>query len=436
MIKASDNLYEITTPNYLCYMSMSGVQTTTIVVNIDLVDPVNGEALKAAVGHVLERYDHYRMTLVLKENQLYYTLAKGELPVYKEKGSLQLGSEENGGYLFAVSYKKKRIRLRIHHGLADGRGIFEFSKSLLYYYFLECGIPVEPEDKVITKETPRGETEDLDPFAAFGDVSIEPLGQFISKEAFCAAEEDEYEDQPRCYRYELALPIGDLLKAAKKVDSSPLPLLTVLISAAFRKTWDVGDQPVTGYVPLDLRTRFDMMTLQNCAYFVPLPHTKRNSNLPLDTQATVQRGIMDLQLQEENLRHRMGALEKGQQDFKAVEVPFAAKQKAATARSRAGSKTRYSYVMTYVGKISLPELMRRQVNDFMINIPAFDIPLAIAAAEYDGILNLVITQRFDNDQFAKNLLAECEKLVRNAVLRKSGVEEFDYLLPEDIPSEG
>lgn len=435
MIEAGENLYEITTPNYLGYMSMSGIQTTTIVAKIDVVDPVNGDALKAAVGQVLERYDHYRMTLVLKDNQLYYTPAKGDLPVYKEKGSVELGSEENGGYLFAVSYKKSRIRLRIHHGLADGRGIFEFAKSLMYYYFLECGIPMEPEDKVITKETPRGETEDMDPFVAFGDASIEPFGQFISKEAFCATEEDEYEQQPRCYRYEIALPIVDLLKAAKKVDSSPLPLLSVLISAAFRKTWETGDQPITGYVPLDLRTRFDVMTLQNCAYFVPIPHAKRNAGRPLDIQATVQRGFMDLQLQEENLRRRMGTLEKSQQDFKAMEAPFAVKQKAATGRTRSGSKTRYSYVMTYVGKISLPELMRRQVNDFMINIPAFDIPVTIAAAEYDGILNLVITQNFDSNKFVKNLLAECEKLVRNVVLREIGVEEYDYLLSENIPSE-
>ncbi len=310
--------------------------------------------------------------------------------------------------------------------------MFSFFQTICYYYLKERGYEVDAEDLVKTNADAPDPLESVDIFENFGDPSAEKLGYQLPRGGFPIPEINVWKKDPCARRFQLTVPISSLLKISKKNEATPVPVMSIIIAKAFREVYDTGEASIMGFVPVDLRQYFPSRALHNSSYFIPLPHKYATSKLPIDVQATIQRGTLDLQAQKENFQNRIAGLNSMQKKFDAQPGTYAQKQTMTAEAMSTRSAKNYSYLLTYPGKVRFPKSMDRHVLSVTAHVPSFAIPFSITAVEYGGILFMEIAQNFADDKLVKTLFRGLDEAIPGCRLYDLGVECYDMLLPEDI----
>ena len=396
------------------YYGFSGERTTVIRTELTLAEDVRPEMLRAALRQTLRRYPNFRQTLAVEGGRIFYAPQDGEALVGPEDGwQLYLGTAQTNGYLFRVVCDGPRLAVCAHHGLADGKGMFEFAKTLLYYYLKEQGIAADTEGMVLTNEAPGDATEQEDSFAKYADPRAKPLGLYQDGEAFRIPEPLFTQEQPYCRRFRVCCSMQALLRLARRYGATPVPVLSIVLSQALRRLYDVGEETVTGYIPVNLRPYYQSKALNNFSFAVTLPYRARLRSLDWDVQATIQRGILDLQTQRENFDYKLARMCASGEKTAQLPLPAAQKQAVLAARLRENARARYSYLLSYVGAMALPAGLRATVRDMEMFIPAFLVPFTVCAVALDDRLSLTCTQDFEGERVARALYE---------VLREQGIE--------------
>lgn len=137
------------------YYGFSGEQSTIIRTEVTLSQEVIPDILHEALLLTLKRYPNFRRTLAVKDNNIFYRYNEKEPVMGPEDGRQYcLGTSEVNGYLFRLVYDENRVSLCGHHGLTDGKGMFEFTKTLLYYYLTGLGENIAVQGRVLTMKRP------------------------------------------------------------------------------------------------------------------------------------------------------------------------------------------------------------------------------------------------------------------------------------------
>ena len=147
--------------NQSFYYGFSGEQSTIIRFDYTLDTPVNAAALEKAQKKTIQRFPNFAQRLVVENHNIFYGVNEKELQLYPLDNEKQyyLGTEETNGYLFRVMYGEKKIVIMCHHGLADGKGVYEFSKEIVYNYLKEAG-------RIICKKEADSEEKDTEDIGA------------------------------------------------------------------------------------------------------------------------------------------------------------------------------------------------------------------------------------------------------------------------------
>lgn len=429
-IKSGDGRKRIGYANESFYYAFSGEQSTMIRAELTLTEAVEPEALRTALSQALLRYPNFRQTLAIGEdNTLYYVPKEGAPRLDLEDGrQLYLATAETNGYLFRVVYEGKRLVVCLHHGLTDGKGALEFTKTLLYDYLRALGRLVRTGGLVLTNGEAADPTEQEDSFATYGDPAAKPLGLYQNQGAFRIPEPLFDERQPYCRRLRLRCSMQALLQLAKRYGSTPVPILSILIARVLRRLYDVGEQPVTGYIPVNLRPYYHSKALNNFSLAVTLPYKARTEAFDWDVQATIQRGILDLQAQKENFAYKMAQLCAAGEQTARLPLPAPQKQALLAAKLREKSREQYSYLLSYLGALELPPDLRAVVQDMEIYIPSYLIPFTICALALDDQLTLTCTQGFEADKLVSGLYEMLQELGIAAEYEDLGIVRTDKLL--------
>lgn len=215
----------------LCYPPLR--ETTMIRLYIELKEPVRPDALRRAVALAMERYPYFTVELVPKQGDFLPELVYNPRPVLVREGhdAPTLGSEETNRHLLAFGYEEKTVIVDFSHGLADGAGLMEMVKTLLYYYVHEAAGQWLPADGIRTLETPITPEETTDPY-----WDLPPLESRFSParpsapDAFILAE-DGLSGGPAVLR---RFRVGEdtFLRYSRDNDGSPATMFAVFIAKA------------------------------------------------------------------------------------------------------------------------------------------------------------------------------------------------------------
>ncbi len=418
------------------YYGFSGKKTTDIIVNVTMKYDIDALALNKAVQHLVKVYPYLCKKIVVKGNNIYYA-DNAETPVAYEwdKKQHKLGTAETNYFLFRVMHKKNEIIMIIHHGLLDGKGVFEVVQSLLDFYveaeklskndeLSASDMEISSEDnkkedyKVKTDEKNNiadvknglennmadnmGDAEDL--YEKYGDINQKPFYIYKNNGAFVIPEQYYAEDDTSCRKFKVICEMNDVLSLAKRSQSTPVPVLAAIISETIDSIYETDNKDITGYIPVDLRKMFNYDSISNTVMAITLPYSKRLNDKSMDIKCTVLRGIMDLQIQKENFVYRMGQQVVNAKQREALEVPAEAKQNVYIDRLTKGSRSMYTYLLSYVGKLNFSDRVSQELSDFNVCLPAYLVPLNIIACVDGSKLILTCTQNFKTDKIIKKMV--------------------------------
>ena len=146
-------LQEIYSASKIFYYMTSGRHAYTITLQVGLTVKVNKEHLCRAVKRAMNVHPHFYNRPVISGNKVYTVRQdRTEIPVFPETNEGRCyGTEDTYGYLFYVTFDGTNLYLRMFHGLCDGRGGYMFLRTLLYFYFQECGSIFEPNPDTVTE---------------------------------------------------------------------------------------------------------------------------------------------------------------------------------------------------------------------------------------------------------------------------------------------
>lgn|GEM_PF-6157251 len=410
------------------YYGLSGDQTTILNKRIVLDEKVDAEILRAALAEALERYPKMKDRAVVHEGSLYYAPNDSEPVIFEDDRRRLIGTDETAGYLFAIDVSGTEIHIRMHHGLMDGNGYFQFLKTLLYYYFTKKGYYIDTEGMVLTNDDPPEDPQDHYAYEKYGRDDAQPLVLYESSKAFRVPDELYDVSRPICRKFRITSRMDTLLKIAKRHETSVVPVFAAMLSQTLHDIYDVGDEPVTGYIPVNLRPVFKAKAPGNFSLNITLPFAAGLAQKNFDTQVTVERGILDLQKQKENFEYRLYRLCANSEKLDMIDPDPAVRQQLIGQKMKATSREKFTYLMSYVGHEGLPADMEIHVVSMEHTQPAFTVPLVMRGAEYKGRLSMVITQAFESDSIPKELCSMMNEYGGEAEYADLGTEEFDKFL--------
>ena len=238
-----------------------------------LKEDVNPETLSRALEMTLERVPAFRVKL-RRGLFWYYLEDNARVPAIRQENDFPASPilrQNNKGFLFEVTYYKKRINLEVFHALADGTGAALFLNQLVFFYLTlqypwedfgplpeEYQVPVQEQSEDGFK---RYYSHDFPPEAASLDREVAypvtgtllPLGGLKVIEA--------------------AVPTQDIIALAKQYDATVTEYLVAELFYSIYQEYfckNPQNRPIKISVPVNLRSYFPTRTVRNFFLFVRL----------------------------------------------------------------------------------------------------------------------------------------------------------------------
>lgn len=262
------------------------------VIEIRFADKVTGSFLNQALLYAGRRYPYFNIKLIEKDGDFYIVQNECSMIARRTDKLYPLGHISCGHRLVDVTYFEKSVFISFHHALCDGRGIMPFVETLIWYY---CRLRYKSkagsegirlaEDALLP-----GETDD--PFMKKYDYEEKEFIS-LSREAFAIPEKAE--DFAANFRCEIKAEGESYMAACKRVNATPVILLSILMSRAIEKLYP-GCGRINANIACDMREALGAPnTFKNCVRTIILPYDEAFARLSMREQAEEWRRILSLQ---------------------------------------------------------------------------------------------------------------------------------------------
>lgn len=266
-----------------------------------LKDEIDCSVMYAAMQKTIKRYPYFACRIVRTETG--YDKIENPLPIivmdsFSEE--LILGSEAVNFHWVAAACEGRRLKLAVHHMIADGRSAMWFYKTLLYCYISEkYGIQPDPKG-IILPDSPISPDEDVKVFNLLdgedGTMRTTVEDPFVIPETV--------NDEMKGYLYQVTIPEKEFLASSKGSDNSPLTLLTVFMSKMFQTLCPENKKDIYAGIAIDARNALNCPESRfTNSYVIFIKHSPSKIGLDMERLGTMTRGQIIVQSQEEIVRY-------------------------------------------------------------------------------------------------------------------------------------
>ena len=360
--------------------------TRNLMIKMALKEEPVLDKLKTAVEKALVDLPEYAVAPVKKDGKIYYEKNDRPVAFYKYDGTERyFGTEETNYYLFYILYDESSFIVSFFHGLSDFKGMWMLLMNIIYYYAVELGMDV-PDISV--KPVEMDDTERYDPYRKFEDRDAVAWLPEVKGEVFRIPEEKLPDELHRQHEYDITLSVQRFIEKTHEWNTSATAALSAIISNSLAKLYNVGDQDVTLKISADMRPYFETQTRVNFSEAIVLTSGKEFRELPFGEQCSKLRADMKAQLNAAVFKKHIAAGVAnsktlcGELDKPDVGIDFPA----------------LTYVLTYPGRMDLPEEYAPLVSDFVLMgyFPVDTIRFQIKST--GDVLRIGLVQMFDTDK--------------------------------------
>ena len=305
----------INEPQIICeatqYYSADRDHRNTFRILFRLQDKVEGDLLQQAVQQAIKRHPYYALRCCVNEEQYYLEPHHGPIAVLCTPDPVELGGEASNGYLLSVSYWEDVVWVNFFHGLADGKGAMNFSRTMLYYYCrarydeqLQAGdiringgpIPVEEWENpyiAIMKGERKLPTEE--------EIAVNI--KLNSKQKVLNLYDDPRITVTKPHSFRLRIAEAELMKYCRVQDGTPAVVFSLLLTRAIDKLNPDSDCEIVTGMTVNLRPALEAPHYPGSTITLAyLPYSEKLHNMPFTQQATIYRGRLILAADQERLQ--------------------------------------------------------------------------------------------------------------------------------------
>ena len=406
-------------------------QSPAFLIEYSTTEEIDREKLREAVQSALKIFRTFQVKLELddKSRKPVWQLNSYEADVYPYDGRPHFFGGESSGFLFRVYYAENRILLSMCHTLTDFFGANEFLKCILCFYF-DIGHS-DPEE--IRKLLAVDPDDPRDPYTLYG--SFYSPGFSMGKKW-----QNELEIPNRMlYRrgepvtvHDLVFSISDLLKQSKRAESSVFPFLTWLTGRAVAETYGGEDKLLTGAGAFNCRRMFNSRTPKCFSQTFTTVLHPRERHMGLNTQLTVQRARMDIELEKGTIARSIALRKKQADNMLENARQYIWDQDSRDAERRASAR-RSAYFLSYLGHFEVDAALDRYIGNVDVVSTVTRVPIVAVGCEWKGLLHIRTQEIGCENSIAPAILETAEAIgITGSMKQPSFTKQFDTFPLEEL----
>ena len=405
-------------------------QSPAFLIEYSTKEEIDRDKLQGAVQRALDVFRTFKVKPEFdeKSRKPVYRFNTSEADVYPYDGLPHFFGSESGGYLFRVYYKENSILLSMCHTLTDFFGANEFFKCILCFYFdvahsdpteIRKLLAVDPDD-------PR------DPYAIYG--CFDSPGYSMGKKW-----RNELEIPNRMlYRrgepikvHELVFSISDFLKTSRRAESSVFPLMTWIMGKAVAKTYGGEDKLLTGAGSFNCRQMFKSRTPKCFSQTFPTVLHPLERKMDLNTQLTIQRARMDIELEEGTIARSIAVRKEQSERMLENARQYIWDQESRDAERRESAR-RSTYFLSYLGHFEVESALERYIENVNVLSTVTRVPIVAGAGEWKGLLHIRTQEIGCENSIAPAILEIAESIGISGSMRPPFIKQFDTFPLEEL----
>ena len=266
-----------------------------------LTEEIDCGLMYDAMQKTIRRYPYFAFRIIRAENG--FDKIENNLPiVVKDSFSEEiiLGSETVNYHWIAAACEGRRLKLVVHHIIADGRSAMRFYKTLLYCYFCEKYNVQLDAGGITLPDSPISPDEDVKVYSLLDGE--DGTNRTVVKDPFMIPE--TVDDDMKGYLYQVTIPEKEFLSLSKGSDNSPLTLLTVYMAKMFQSLYPENEKDIYAGIAIDARNALNCPESRfTNSYVIFVKHSPAKLGMDIERLGTMTRGQIILQSEEEILRY-------------------------------------------------------------------------------------------------------------------------------------
>ena len=398
-------------------------------------DSVNGQILQRAATLAMKRFPYYAVCCI-SDGKQYYLKSNDEVFVVRHaEKPVNLGGKEAHGYLLAINYWENKIYVNAFHGLTDGKGLLEFSRTLLYYYCLERYDSAIDPGYIRTNENVTEEglnQERYNPYVDImnGKIQLPTEDDILIKTKLNTAQpafnilNDPRVTFSKPMYYNLCIPEKELMQYCHLQDGTPGVVISLLMSRAVDRLNPDNELPIITGMAISLRPALNQPLYKGSALAIAyLPYGKSIKGKSFDMQATIYRGRLILASDNERLQ---AGINSSRQLYSAVNnIPTIEGKKQMIFQVVNRYHNTSTFQVSYMGRSNFGSLSPyieevKEVNDTV------STGLTIEIMEANGYFFLEFSQEWTEDLYFN---AFCQELADQGISYKI-LDRGEQIIPD------
>lgn len=340
-------------------------------ITANMKEDIRPDILQQAVNDCRSRFPTFYVKL-RRGLFWYYYEANEKDPVVRPEPAFvcrRIDLRKNNGFYFTHFYYKKKISVEIFHGICDGAGALEFFKTTVYRYLELLGLPVSPENLLLTLDQKPSPAETEDSYNKY--YSGEEHRKRIVTKAY----------KPRHNGF----PHGGAGLIVGKASSEKLhsiargqgvtvtQYLTALLSYCYFKLGD-GEKlktvPIKITIPVNMRKYCPSSTLRNFSLFFHTSVLYTNEGMTFESILELIKKQFESELTDEKLRDTLNSNVVIEKNIAVRFLPLFIKKIILRYGYNYIGRRSSTATVTNLGNIELPRSMMKYVVDFELNSAA------------------------------------------------------------------
>jgi len=394
------------------YPAISGIGSGSVFrVAAQLNTDVDPQVLQEALSTVILRFPTFGVRM--KRGLFWYFFESNpetpEVTVEKAPPCRDINPDENKGFLFRVSYYKKRISLEIFHALTDGTGALIFLKTLISQYLTLSGHGLFSDAGFLDCDDHPSVGEMEDSFRKYYDPKVK--SKWVEEKAFhISGTKMPHEHLGIVHGI---IPLKDLLAVVKEKNATVTEYTAALLIYSIYRTQLNGrksNAPVKISIPINLRNWFPSRTLRNFSSYVNAGVAFTEQEYTFDHILDIIKNIMRSEVQPGRLVEKISANVNAEKNIFMRLAPLALKNVVLRTAYNAYGENLFTSSYSNLGLIKLPEEMGKYVErfEFLLGRPVSNL-ITCSACSYKEDMIMTFTKAMyetDIEKFFFRFLSE------------------------------
>jgi len=364
-----------------------------------LDEDVDEQRLYQSIKNALEYHPLFKCKLVYDKQYYLEDNDADELKIFNVdtyNRPKEFGKNTNG-YLFQVCYFKNTISLEWCHAVTDGRGAIRFLSTILDAYF-QVDLPEIPKEFPLKLG-----------FESIYDESVKSFGQIKQPKGFKAKDLKVIKNGYKCTSHVLKVQTADIMKVAKKFNTTPSAIVVPLFSRAIREYLpkNIKNRNVSCGIVVDCRAPMKMDTMHNFINTKVITYQDKFDEFDLQKISTMYRGMLDLYVQPENIISSCTEMRKST-DFLYDMRPRFIQKFLMKIVGKIVKRTMDNIGFTYLGQVPFSEKVKSHLVDFNFRSWPDIGDCVIAAVDLNGTLVIDICENYYDKGIINSFINICK----------------------------